>query len=67
MEEIKKIHGFTPLTYLYHLGILDQKTIIVHANWLTREEVNIIRDIGVKVVHCPESNLKLASGLSPVT
>ena len=66
VEEIKKIHGFTPLTYLYHLGILDQKTIIVHANWLTREEVNIIRDIGVKVVHCPESNLKLASGLSPV-
>jgi len=66
VEEIKKTHGFTPLTYLYHLGILDQKTIIVHANWLTREEVNIIRDIGVKVVHCPESNLKLASGLSPV-
>jgi len=66
VEEIKKIHGFTPLTYLYHLGILDQKTIIVHANWLTREEVNIIKDTGVKVVHCPESNLKLASGLSPV-
>jgi len=66
VEEIKKIHGFTPVTYLYHLGILDQKTIIVHANWLTEEEMTIIRDTEVKVVHCPESNLKLASGLSPV-
>ncbi|HEC68420.1 MAG TPA: amidohydrolase [Candidatus Desulfofervidus auxilii] len=66
VEEIKKIHGFTPVAYLYHLGILDPNTVLVHANWLTEEEMAIIRDTEVKVVHCPESNLKLASGLSPV-
>ena len=66
VEEIKKTHGFTPVAYLYHLGILDPNTVLVHANWLTEEEMAIIRDTEVKVVHCPESNLKLASGLSPV-
>ena len=66
VEEIKKIHGFTPVAYLYHLGILDPNTVLVHANWLTEEEMAIIRDTEVKVVHCPESNLKLANGLSPV-
>ena len=66
VEEIKKTHGFTPVAYLYHLGILDPNTVLVHANWLTEEEMAIIRDTEVKVVHCPESNLKLANGLSPV-
>jgi len=66
VEQIKKEHGLTPVAYLYSLGILDENTIIVHANWLTEEDIKIIRDTGVGVVHNPESNLKLASGLCPV-
>ncbi len=66
VEQIKKEHGLTPVAYLHSLGILDENTIIIHANWLTEEEIKIIKDTGVGVVHNPESNLKLASGLCPV-
>ncbi|MDL1970103.1 MAG: amidohydrolase [Candidatus Desulfofervidaceae bacterium] len=66
VEQIKKEHGLTPVAYLENLGILDERTIIVHANWLSEEDIKIIKDTGVGVVHNPESNLKLASGLCPV-
>jgi len=66
VEQIKKEHGLTPVAYLESLGILDEKTVIVHANWVSEEDIKIIRNTGVGVVHNPESNLKLASGLCPV-
>ena len=66
VEEIKKRYGVTPIYYLYHLGILDEKTILIHANWISDEEISIIADTGAGIVHNPESNLKLATGLSPI-
>ena len=66
VEQIKREHGLTPVAYLHSLGILDENTIIVHANWLSEEDIKVIKDTGVGVVHNPESNLKLASGLCPV-
>ncbi len=66
-ERVKKEHGLTPVAYLNKLGILDHNTIVIHANWLTDEDITILRDTGSPVVHNPESNLKLASGICPVT
>ncbi len=40
--------------------------VVAHGVWPSDEEIQLIADRAVKVVHCPESNLKLASGICPV-
>lgn len=52
--------------YLDSLGVLDRDVIAAHCVALNERDITILRDRGVKVSHCPISNLKLASGVSPV-
>jgi 5-methylthioadenosine/S-adenosylhomocysteine deaminase len=66
VEEIKQQQGVTPVAYLDRLGVLDELTVAVHAVWLTPADQEILAGRGVKVSHCPESNLKLASGVAPI-
>jgi len=66
VERIKEEYGNTPVKYLESIGFLHDRVICAHMVWLSEEEMEIVRDRGVKVVHCPESNLKLASGIAPV-
>lgn len=69
-EEIEIIlnrYGKKPVHHLLDLGILDEKTIAVHCNWVTSEDIKIFSDLGVKVSHNPESSMKLASGVAPVS
>lgn len=66
VEKIKNDHGEAPISYLYELNILDEDTVLVHVNWISKEEIEILKGTGAKVVHNPESNMKLGSGLSPV-
>ncbi len=54
------------MAYLDSLGLLDEKTVAVHAVWVDEADRQLLADRGVKLCHCPESNLKLASGISPV-
>ncbi len=54
--------GLWPIEYLDSLGMLDENTMLFHAAWLTKMEVKILADHHVTVVHCPASNMKLASG-----
>jgi 5-methylthioadenosine/S-adenosylhomocysteine deaminase len=68
-EEITTIrdkYGNTPVRHLYDLGILDDKTIAVHCNWVDEEEIRILADCGTKVSHNPESSMKLAAGVAPI-
>ena len=58
--------GERPLTRLERLGLLGPNLIAVHMTQLTHEEVARCAAQGVNVAHCPESNLKLASGFCPV-
>lgn len=60
--ECKKKHGLLPLQYLDNISFLDERTILVHAVWLTKEELRLIAKRKSSVVHCPASNMKLASG-----
>ena len=46
--------------------MLDELTVAVHAVWLDPEDQEILARRDVKVSHCPESNLKLASGVAPI-
>ena len=66
VERIKKEFGKTPVSHLESVGFLSEKVLCAHMVYLTEEEVEIVRERGVKVAHCPESNLKLASGIAPI-
>ena len=65
-EEIKKRTGMTPVRYLDSIGFLDSNVIGVHVVWVDDEEIDILKKRNVSVVHNPISNLKLASGFSPI-
>ncbi|MFC5532398.1 5'-deoxyadenosine deaminase [Cohnella yongneupensis] len=58
--------GMRNVVYLDHIGLARPNLILAHSIWLSDEEKRIIRDRGVKVTHCPGSNLKLASGVAQV-
>ena len=57
--------GVRPLARLERLGLLSPRLMAVHMTQVTDEEITQLADSGVHVVHCPESNLKLASGYCP--
>lgn len=59
-------HGKRPLARLAGLGWLTSNFIAVHMTQLENSEIGELAHAGVHVVHCPESNLKLASGFCPV-
>ena len=54
-----------PLERLKELGLLSPRLLAVHMTQLSDEEIKLCADNGVHVLHCPESNMKLASGFCP--
>lgn len=66
VEDILAQTGKRPFEYLDDIGFLGPNVVAAHAVWLSEEEINIIMERGVKVSHNPCSNMKLASGISPV-
>lgn len=56
----------TPVQHLENLGLLGPKTLAAHCVTLSPEEIELLARRGVKVAHCPESNMKLASGTAPI-
>lgn len=68
-EEISRSvdsHGMRPLERLRRLGIVGPNLVSVHSVHLSDAEIAMLADHGSSVAHCPSSNLKLASGFSPV-
>jgi len=61
-----ELTGKRPLARLHALGLLSPAMLSVHMTQLTEEEISQYAASGGHVVHCPESNLKLASGFCPV-
>ncbi len=64
---IKARYGARPPEHLLKLGLFDENLLVAHAVELDNGEIDLFAKHGVKVAHCPESNLKLASGIAPVT
>ncbi|WP_076588375.1 TRZ/ATZ family hydrolase [Solilutibacter tolerans] len=58
-------YGMRPIARLDRLGLFNDRLIAVHMTQLTEAEIHLCAERGVSVVHCPESNLKLASGFCP--
>ena len=59
-------HGKRPFDRLAELGLLSPALLAVHMTQLTEEEIGRSAEVGLSVLHCPRSNLKLASGFCPV-
>src|SRR5262249_42960379 len=65
IEDSRKQHGMRPFARLQGLGLVNDHLIAVHMTQLTDAEIAACAAAGVSIVHCPESNLKLASGFCP--
>jgi 5-methylthioadenosine/S-adenosylhomocysteine deaminase len=66
VEQAQTQNGQRPLQRLYDLGLVNPSLIAVHMTQLTDEEISLFAESGAHIVHCPESNLKLASGFCQV-
>ncbi|MBD9369034.1 TRZ/ATZ family hydrolase [Xanthomonas sp. XNM01] len=65
IEDSIRQYGQRPLARLDRLGLVNDRLIAVHMTQLTEAEIHLCAERGVSVVHCAESNLKLASGFCP--
>ena len=63
---IRERYQTSPVGLLERLGLLDTHLIAVHCVALSGEDIELLARHQVKVVHCPESNMKLASGVAPI-
>lgn len=66
VENSKKEYGMTPIEYVNSLGLLDSQIIAAHCVHITDEEIELVKDKKFYPVYNPSSNLKLASGFTPV-
>ena len=67
VKDVMKRFGKRPVEYLKSVGVLNQKVVAAHCVWLSEGEMDLMAGSGAGVVHNPESNLKLASGIAPIS
>ncbi|ELZ15961.1 amidohydrolase [Natrinema thermotolerans DSM 11552] len=59
-------HGERPLEYAADRGMLESEDFIAHGVHVDEREIELLAEAGTGVIHCPASNMKLASGMAPV-
>ncbi len=63
---VEQERGMRNIVYLDHIGLANPRLILAHCVWLSEEEKQILHKRGVKVTHCPGSNMKLSSGIAEI-
>src|SRR5712671_315850 len=66
VDDSIKAKGASPIDYLNRIGFLGDRVIAAHVVWPSEEELALLKRLGVGIVHNPQSNMKLASGVAPV-
>ena len=66
LDDSMKDKGASPVAYLERIGFLNDRVIAAHVVWPEGSDFEILKRRGVGVVHNPQSNMKLASGVAPV-
>ena len=66
IEQVREKYGTTPVRHLNNIGVLNRLTVAAHCVYLDDDELEIMVDKGCGIAHCPESNMKLASGIARV-
>ena len=67
LQYSKVTYGKTSIEFYEDIGFLDGPTIAAHVVWPTDAEIPILVEREVGVIHNPSSNMKIASGIAPVT
>jgi len=67
IEDSLKQFGVRPMERLHRLGLLGTNLIAVHAVHLDAGEIDLLAEHGCTVAHCPTANMKLSTGIAPVT
>ncbi len=63
----QQTYGMTPLHRLSKLGLLSARLSLAHCVHMTELEMQLLAEQCCHIAHCPASNLKLASGIAPIT
>ena len=66
MDMVIDPRGTSPVRHLAALGLLGENTVAVHGVWLDDDDLELMARSGSRVVTCPQSNMKLASGIARV-
>lgn len=66
VDDISKQYGARPVEYLARINFFNNRTIAAHVVFANDAEIDLLKKFGVGVAHNPQSNMKLASGVSPV-
>ena len=66
IQDSLKQYGKRPIKRLADLGLLSPSLQAVHATHLNEEDIRLLKHSNAHVIHCPESNMKLGSGIAPV-
>ncbi|MDS0278861.1 amidohydrolase [Halomicroarcula sp. S1AR25-4] len=66
VDPIVEEHGVRPLEYADDVGLLGEDTFLAHCVHVDETEIGLLAETGTGAVHCPASNMKLASGMAPV-
>lgn len=67
VNDLEKQRNQTPFEYLDSIDLLDENTIAAHGVWTTDNEMKLLKEKQVSISHNPSSNMKLASGIAPVS
>ncbi len=62
--QVEEAYGLRPVAHMESLGLLSDRVLVAHAVDLNDEEIALLAERGVRAAHCPESNMKLASGVA---
>lgn len=62
-EACKQKYGKTPARLFYDAGVMDTPSLFAHCVWIEDSDIELFKEKGASVAHCPASNLKLGSGV----
>ena len=65
-ELVQQESGVRNIVYLDQVGLTGRHVALAHCVHLSVDEIEILKNTGTNVVHCPSSNLKLGSGIAPI-
>lgn len=66
VQQSIEIYGVRPIQRLADIGFLNERVSCVHMTQIDDSDLKVLQQTGASVIHCPESNLKLASGFCPI-
>jgi 5-methylthioadenosine/S-adenosylhomocysteine deaminase len=66
LKTMKERYGMCSINLLNSIGMLGPDVLAAHCIWLSDDDIDILKEKEVNVVHCPSSNMALGAGVSPV-